>query len=44
MSAKAAPMESGSAMTIAMSEDASVPQMIAQAPNWAPMGWATPLV
>ena len=38
--AKAAPIESGSAMTIAMSDEAMVPQMIAQAPNCAP--WATP--
>ena len=37
-------MESGSAMTIAMSDEASVPQRMAQAPNWAPMGWATPSV
>ena len=31
-------------MTMAMSEETSVPQMMAQAPNWAPMGWATPSV
>ena len=42
--AKAAPMESGTAMTMAMSDEARVPQMIAQAPNWAPTGWATPSV
>ena len=42
--AKAAPMESGTAMTMAMSEETSVPQMMAQAPNCAPCGWATPLV
>ena len=34
--AKAAPSERGTAMTIAMTEEANVPQMIAQAPNWAP--------
>ena len=44
VSAKAAPMESGTAMTMAMTEEARVPQMIAQAPNCAPWGWATPLV
>ena len=37
-------MESGTAMTMAMSEETSVPQMMAQAPNWAPCGWATPSV
>ena len=42
--AKAAPMESGRAMTMAISEEASVPQRMAQAPNWAPMGCATPSV
>ena len=42
--AKAAPMESGTAMTMAMREETSVPQMMAQAPNWAPCGWATPSV
>ena len=44
VSAKAAPMESGTAMTMAMREETTVPQMMAQAPNWAPIGWATPLV
>ena len=42
--AKAAPMESGRAMTMAMTEDAMVPQRMAQAPNWAPCGCATPSV
>ena len=37
-------MESGTAMTMAISEEAMVPQMIAQAPYCAPMGWATPSV
>ena len=42
--AKAAPIESGTAMTMAMIEEARVPQMMAQAPNWAPWRWATPSV
>ena len=42
--AKAAPMESGTAMTMAMSDETSVPQMMAQAPNCAPWRWATPSV
>ena len=37
-------MESGTAMTMAMREETTVPQMIAQAPNCAPIGWATPSV
>ena len=42
--AKAAPIDSGMAMTIAMSEEARVPQMMAHAPNRAPSMWATPSV
>ena len=42
--AKAAPMERGTAMTMAMREETRVPQMIAQAPNLAPCRWATPSV
>ena len=42
VSAKAAPMDSGMAMTMAMTDDATVPQMMAQAPNWAPWRCLTP--
>ena len=42
--AKAAPRESGRAMTMAISEETRVPQRMAQAPNCAPMGCATPSV
>ena len=31
-------------MTMAMRDDAKVPHKMAQAPNWAPWGWATPSV
>ena len=42
--AKAAPMESGTATTMAMKDDCRVPAMMGQAPNWAPAAWATPWV
>ncbi len=42
--AKAAPIDSGMAMTMAIRDEARVPQMMAQAPNWAPWMWATPSV
>ncbi len=42
--AKAAPMERGTAITMAITDEARVPQMIAQAPNRAPCKWATPWV
>ena len=31
-------------MTMAMSDETSVPQMIAQAPNFSPWRWAMPSV
>ena len=44
VSAKAAPMERGTATTMAMKDDCSVPRMMGQAPNCDPAECSTPFV
>ena len=42
--AKAAPIESGTAMTMAMNDETSVPQMMRPGAELGALGWATPSV